>query len=203
MISILLADRHRLVGAALSAILSAEGDIDRVDLVSRGDDVVPACRRLAPGTVVVDSELSTACQQDAFAAIRAELPTTAVLVLTAQGSVSEMRRVMAAGCHGYLRKDIEPTQLVSAVRQVSAGHQAFDHELLVDAVSPRTAGLLPSARELAALRLVASGLSNKEIAKQMHLAPGTVRNYLSNVMTKTCARNRVDAIRIAREWAWI
>lgn len=203
MISILVADRHRLVGAALSAILAREPDVERVDLVTCTDDVVQTCRCLTPDIIVVDAELWVGDHQQAFATIRNELPCTSMLVLTAQGSVSEMRRVMHGGCHGYLRKDIDPTELLAAVRQVAAGHQVFDHELLMDAVSPRISGLLPSARELAALRLVAAGLSNKEIAKQLHLAPGTVRNYLSSVMTKTCARNRVDAIRIAREWAWI
>jgi two-component system response regulator DesR len=201
MVTVLIGDEHRLYSAAIEALLRQTSDLEVLGHANSGQQLQAMAARSCPDVTVVDSLLPGL--DAAIPGLRAVRPVTALLLLSGSGSAAELSQAMTWGAHGYLRKSNAPAELLAGVRDLAAGHQRFDPSLLADAMS--VPGMLsrPSARELSTLRLVAAGLSNKEIAGTLALSPGTVRNYVSAVIAKTNARNRVDAIRIAREYAWI
>jgi two-component system response regulator DesR len=121
--------------------------------------------------------------------------------VTNLGRTGNLRRALAAHVSGYLLKDAPPEQLARAIRNVAAGQRVIDPYL---AISAWEGGENPlSARELEVLRIAAGGAEPVEIATVMHLSVGTVRNYLTNIVTKMNSRNRLDAVRAAREAGWI
>jgi two-component system response regulator DesR len=203
MTTVLLADPHQLVASAIGTVLGLESDLDIVGIVSDGREVLPIARRTTPDLVLMDAAMPGLDSILVATELRTAFPALSVMLMTSTGSAIELQRAMGCGAHGYLRKNVTPSALVAAVRQVAAGQQIFDPGIVIDAVTRRNAAATPSARELMTLRLVAAGMSNKEVAAKLCLTPGTVRNYVSSVITKTNARNRVDAVRIAREFAWI
>ena len=202
-IKVVLADEHPLVSAGLCALLGAQPDIEVVATVFRGNDVVDTCRRTLPALAILDARLPGLDAISAAISVRIAIPATKVLILTPSGHPAELQVAMHAGVDGYLRKDVTPIALLDAVRRIAAGHQVLDPTVVRHAVSRRSDVIAPTASELRTLKMVAIGLSNKEIADVLCLSPGTVRNYVSSVIAKTNARNRVDAIRIARDLAWI
>jgi two-component system response regulator DesR len=121
--------------------------------------------------------------------------------VTNLGRAGNLRRALAAHVSGYLLKDAPPEQLAQAIRNVAAGQRVIDPYL---AISAWEGGNNPlSAREHEVLRIAAGGAEPAEIAALMHLSVGTVRNYLTNIVIKMNARNRVDAIRAAHEAGWL
>jgi two-component system response regulator DesR len=130
-----------------------------------------------------------------------KLPSCRTLILTNLGRAGTLRRALAAHVYGYMLKDAPPEQLARAIRSVAAGQRVIDPQL---AMSTWDGGQNPlSARETEVLRIAADGAEPDEIAVALHLSVGTVRNYLTNVVTKLNARNRVDAIRRAYEAGWL
>jgi two-component system response regulator DesR len=201
MVSVLIADQHRLYSAALEALLRLSDGMDVVGHASSGLELGTQAQSRRPAVVVVDIVLPGL--DAAIPLLQALRPAPAVLLLSGQGTIAELSQAMTWGAHGYLRKTNAPGELIEAIRTLAVGHQSFDPLLLSDVMTAPAALSRPSARELSTLLLIAAGLSNKEIASRLALSPGTVRNYVSAVILKTHARNRVDAIRIAREYAWI
>lgn len=202
-IRVVLADEHPLVSAGLCALLGSQSDIEVVGTVFSGNDVVGACRRALPAVAILDARLPGLDAISAAISIRIAIPATKVLILTPSGHPAELHAAMHAGVDGYLRKDVTPIALLDAIRRIVAGHQVLDPTAVLHAVSRRPDVMAPTASELRTLKMVANGLSNKEIADRLRLSHGTVRNYVSSLIAKTNARNRVDAIRIARDLAWI
>lgn len=202
-IRVLLADEHPLVSAALGVLLGTQSDIEVVGSVFTGNDVVDACRRALPTVAILDARLPGLEATCAATVIRDAMPATKVMILTSSGHPAELHGALRAGVAGYLRKDVTATALLDAIRRVAAGHQVLDPTVVMHAVSRRHDMVSPTASELRTLKMVANGLSNKEIADRLRLSPGTVRNYVSSLIAKTNARNRVDVIRIARDLAWI
>jgi two-component system response regulator DesR len=122
-------------------------------------------------------------------------------VLTGLGQPGNLLRALKAHVRGYLLKDAPPERLADAVRRVSRGERVLDPELVAAAVETGASPL--TGRETDVLRTAADGFTTDEIAERLHLSPATVRNYLSNAIEKAGAKNRVDAIRIAREAGWL
>jgi two-component system response regulator DesR len=197
MIRILLADDEHLVRGAIAALLGLEGDLEVVAQVGRGDEVEEAVRRHDPDVIVLDVEMPG---MDGLT-VAERLTGRAILILTSFGRPGYLRRALAAGVRGFIPKDAPAEQLAEAIRKVHAGGRYLDPELAALAM---TAGDCPlTQRERDALKLAAEGATVAEIAATIHLSEGTVRNYLSNAITKLGAGNRITAIRVAREMGWI
>jgi two-component system response regulator DesR len=200
-IGVLLADGHRLFRSALTALLDREADLVVVADAAWGDDALAQALSLRPAVAVLDLDLPGRPALDVAAAIQEGAPATRVLLLTAFARPADVARALAGGVDGVLLKDLPPDRLFGAIRVLAAGGQVYEPSLLVDAVRARTGG--PTPRELSVLRLVADGCSIADVARSLSLSQGTVRNHVSSVIARTGARNRVDAIRIARENGWL
>lgn len=203
MTGIVIIHSHQLFMVGLASLIDAQPDLEVIGQFGTGQEAMPTLAGGTPAVVIIDAALVSPDPMVLAKRIRTLTPQPAVLVLSASGSAAELQRVLSGGVQGYLCKSVSPQTFLMAIRQLAGGHQVFDHELVAQAVCRQVAALAPTARELSTLRLIAVGMSNKEIASALRLAPGTVRNYVSSVIIKANARNRVDAIRIAREYSWI
>ncbi|MFJ6217411.1 response regulator [Streptomyces sp. NPDC092296] len=198
---VLLADGHHLFRSGLSALLDRERDLTVVAETARGEDAVAEAARTRPSVAVVDLDVPGPGGPATAAQIRERAAGTAVLLLAALPRTVELQRALVGGVEGILLKDVPPGVLLSAVRELACGGRVYDPRLVMDAVRGRAG--TPTPRELAVLRHIAAGSTINEAAGAMRLSPGTVRNYVSSVIAKTEARNRCDAIRIARERGWL
>ncbi|MGR6921792.1 response regulator transcription factor [[Actinomadura] parvosata] len=201
MISVLLAEDMHMIRAALTALLRLEPDIEVVAEVTRGDEIVPEALRVRPDVAVVDIDLPVMDGITAAAMLRERLPSCRILVLTAMGQPGQVRRALAAGIEAFLVKDAPGDRLADSIRRTAAGLRVLDAELVSSAMEYGESPLTP--RESTVLKEAARGASAEEIAARLHLSPGTVRNYLTGAITKTGARNKIDAIRIAEDAGWL
>ncbi|WP_327265577.1 response regulator transcription factor [Streptomyces sp. NBC_01232] len=201
MIRILLAEDMHMLRGALAALLNLEADLEVVAEVARGDAVLPAALAHQPTVAVLDLDMPGADGLSAARDLAAALPDCRVLILTALGRPEALRSALAARVGGFMLKDAQPDQLAAAIRSVAAGEHVIDPKLAAAALTARTSPLTP--RESDVLRLAAGGAEIEEMADALHLSQGTVRNYLGAAVTKLDARNRLDAVRIAREQGWL
>lgn len=201
MIRVLLAEDMHMIRAALGALLRLEPDIEVAAEVTRGDEIVPAALRVRPDVAILDIDLPVIDGITASAELRERLPSCRVLVLTALGQPGQVRRALAAGIEAFLVKDAPGDRLADAVRRTAAGLRVLDTELVASAMEYGESPL--TQRETTVLGEAARGSSAEEIAARLHLSAGTVRNYLTSAITKTGARNKIDAIRIAQDAGWL
>ncbi|GGK50724.1 DNA-binding response regulator [Planomonospora parontospora subsp. parontospora] len=202
MIRVLLAEDQHVVRGALVALLGLEEDLEVVAAVESGDAVVPAALLHRPDVAVLDIDMPGALDGLAAAGeLRSRLPACRTLMLTAYGKPGHLRRALGARADGFLLKTAPPEELVAAIRAVAGGERVLDPSLAVTAWDLADNPLTP--READVLRLVAEGIDAAEIAGRLFLSAGTVRNYITAIVAKLNARNRVDAVRVAREAGWI
>jgi len=201
MIRILMADDQHLVRGALAALLNLEPDIDVVAEVARGDEIVEKARETRPDVAVLDVEMPGLDGLAAAAALRAEVPSCNVLIVTTFGRAGYLRRAMEAGALGFVVKDAPVEQLADAVRRVARGERVVDPTLAAATLAGGTSPL--TARERDALVAARDGATIADIAKRLFLSEGTVRNYLSSAIAKTGTRNRVEALRAAEDSGWL
>lgn len=189
-----------MVLGALAALLETETDIEVVALARDGREAIALVRDLRPDVLVTDIEMPHFTGLEVASEMtRLKLPTR-VVILTTFARGGYLRRALEAGASGYLLKDSPPDMLANAVRRASAGLRAVDPTLAAEAWSapdPLT------DRERQALRFAGEGKSSADIAAALNLSEGTVRNYLSEAMSKLGASTRVEAARIAREQGWL
>jgi two-component system, NarL family, response regulator DesR len=197
----LIAEQTSLIRAGLVAFLSCSDDIEVVAELQRGDQVVPASRALLPDVAVLAAALPGADGFAAARALHAELPSCYSLIMGDQRDPAGLRRAVAAHASGFVVRDAAPDFITEAVRRVATGRKVIDPDLAFAALNAAKNPL--TSRELDALRLAAQGATTAEIARDLCLSVGTVRNYLSRAIAKTDARNRVDAIRIAVGAGWL
>ncbi|NML61691.1 response regulator transcription factor [Massilia sp. RP-1-19] len=201
MIRILIAEDQALVLGALAALLRLEPDLDVVATAGNGRDAHELCKELAPDIVLTDIEMPHMTGLELAAALaELGLPTRVIIVTTFARS-GYLRRALAAGVRGYLLKDAPADTLAAAIRTVHGGGRAVAPELALEGWSGGQDPL--SERERQVLRLAGEGRSSAEIARQVHLSEGTVRNYLSEAISKLNAGNRVEAFRLARDAGWL
>ncbi|MER8070305.1 response regulator transcription factor [Streptomyces sp. NPDC094034] len=200
-IRILLAEDMNMVRGALVALLNLESDLKVVCELERGDLILPAALEHRPDVAIIDIDLPGIDGLTAAARLRESLPECRTLILTSLGRPGTLRRALSAHVSGYLLKDAPPQELATAVRRVVAGHRVIDAQLALSAWDGAESPL--TERETEVLRRAAEGSEAQEIARELHLSPGTVRNYLTTIVAKLNARNRVDAIRIAQEADWL
>ncbi|MDI5963907.1 response regulator transcription factor [Streptomyces sp. SL13] len=201
MIRVLLAEDQSMVREALAALLNLEDDMEVVVQVSGGDEVLEAARIHAVDVALLDIEMPGLSGIEAAARLRRELPGVKVVIVTTFGRPGYLRRAMEYGADAFLVKDAPAAQLADAVRRVLRGEKVIDPTLAAAALSEGADPLTPRERDV--LKAAAGGALNAEIARALRLSEGTVRNYLSTVIHKTGARNRSEAVRIAREKGWL
>jgi two-component system response regulator DesR len=201
MIRVLLAEDQAMVRGALSALLRLENDIEVVAEVARGDEVVPAALETTPDVALLDIEMPGGDGLQAAAALHEQLPSCRVLILTTFGRGGYLRRAMESGAVGFLLKDASAAELAVAVRRAMAGERVVDPELALAALSEGNNPL--TAREREVLGAGLNGASIADIAAQLFLSEGTIRNHLSIAIQKMGARNRIEAARLAEEKGWL
>ncbi|MFI6740447.1 response regulator transcription factor [Nonomuraea sp. NPDC050451] len=201
MIRVLLAEDMHMVRGALVALLELEPDIKVVAEAATGDEIVPLALEHAPDVAVIDVELPGVDGLTAAAELRRRLPRCRVLVVTSFGRPGNVRKAFAAQASGFVVKDAPPDRLADAIRRVAAGERVIDPQLAVAALEVVESPL--TERELDVLRRFAEGTELEEIARQLFLSLGTVRNYLTAIVTKLNARNRLHAVRIATDAGWL
>jgi two-component system, NarL family, response regulator DesR len=201
MIRVLVAEDQAMVRGALSALLSLERDMTVVAEVARGDDVVPAAQATQPDVALLDIEMPGGDGLRAAAALREHLPSCRVLMLTTFGRSGYLRRAMTSGAVGFLLKDAPATELAVAIRRAMAGERVVDPVLALATLSEGDNPLTQREREV--LRASLSGASIADIAAELYLSEGTVRNHLSVAIQKLGARNRIEAARLAEEKGWL
>ena len=200
MISVLLAEDQAMVRGARAALLKLEPDIDVVASVGDGDLAWRELGRLKPDVVVTDIEMPGLTGLELAQRIKDQGLPCKVVILTTFARPGYLRRALDAGASGYLLKDAPADRLAEALRKVHRGGRAVDPELAVEAWSEADP---LNDRERQVLRLAGEGLSAGEIATQLHLSQGTVRNYLSEVIGKLGVGNRIEAYRLARQKGWL
>jgi len=201
MIRIVLAEDQTLLLGALSALLKLEEDLDVVGTAKNGREALELCRSVKPDVLLTDIEMPLMTGLELAAALAAEQAGCKVVIVTTFARAGYLRRALDAGVRGYLLKDAPAETLAAAIRSVHAGGRAIAPELALESWN---AGEDPlSERERQVLRLAGEGKTSGEIAKLVHLSEGTVRNYLSEAISKLNAGNRVEAYRLAREAGWL
>lgn len=199
-IRVLLAEDQRMVLGALAALLELEDDIDVVGRAESGDEALRLAAEHGPDVVLTDIEMPGMSGLELAERLRTADPPPRVIILTTFARSGYLRRALEAGAAGYLLKDAPAANLAAAVRRVHAGMRAVDPELAAEAWS----GEDPlTDRERQVLRLAGEGLTSADISERLHLSEGTVRNYLSEAISKVGAANRVQAARRARERGWL
>ncbi|MGE5243305.1 MAG: response regulator transcription factor [Betaproteobacteria bacterium] len=200
MIRVLIAEDQAMVLGALAALLGTEADIEVVAQARNGRAALAETLAKAPDIVLTDIEMPEMSGLELAAALKAGGSAARVVILTTFARPGFLRRALDAGARGYLLKDAPADRLADAIRRVHGGARAIDPELALGAWTeddPLT------DRERQVLRLAADGLTGAEIAAALQLSEGTVRNYLSEAISKLGARNRVEAARLARGKGWL
>lgn len=200
-LNILLAEDVAMVRGALVALIETEPDLKVVAAIERGDEIVATVLAHQPDIAIIDIDLPGLDGLSAAAELHDVMPQCKVLILTNLGRAGTLRRALAAYVDGYMLKDAPPEQLATAIRNVVAGRRVIDPQLAVSTWDGAQNPLSPREHEV--LRRAAEGSGPAEIAAAMHLSAGTVRNYLTTIVTKLGARNRVDAIKTAYEAGWL
>jgi two-component system response regulator DesR len=200
-IRLLLADDQELVRTALCALLDLEDDFEVVASVGRGDQVAQAALAGRPDVALLDIEMPGLDGLAAAAVLATQVPTCRVVILTTFGRAGYLRRAMEAGAAGFVVKDAPAEILASTIRRVMSGERVIDPAL---AAFTLAAGESPlTSRERDVLIASRSGATVADIAAKLYLTEGTVRNYLSAAITKTAARNRSEALRVADDRGWL
>jgi two-component system response regulator DesR len=200
-IRLLLADDQALVRGAIASLLDLEPDLEVVAQVGRGDEVVDAARASGAEVALLDVEMPGLDGIGAARRLRTEYPSCRALIVTTFGRPGYVRLALEAGASGFVVKDTPSGQLADAVRRVAAGQRVIDPTLAAESLAAGPSPLSP--RETDVLIALRQGSSSSEVAAQLHLSEGTVRNHLSSAIGKTGARNATEAARIAAENGWL
>jgi len=199
-IRFLLAEDQGLVRGALAALLKLEPDLELVGEASDGEQAWRLLRDLQPDLLVTDIEMPGLTGLELAQRVQRHGLSTRVVIVTTFGRAGYLRRALDAGVSGYLLKDAPAERLADALRTVYRGGRAIDPDLAVEAwgeSDPLT------DRERQVLRLAGEGLGAQEIAEQLNLSHGTVRNYLSEAIGKLGVGNRIEAYRLAHQKGWL
>lgn len=201
MIRVLIAEDMHMIRGALVALLALEDDMRVVAELERGDEILAAALRTRPDVAVVDIDLPGLDGLTAAERLHEELPECRTVVLTGLSQPGNLLRALKAHVRGFIVKDAPAETLADGIRRVHAGQRVIDPDLVAAALETGSSPL--TAREADVLRAAESGLPTERIASTLALSPATVRNYLSNAISKVGANNRIDAIRISRNAGWL
>lgn len=199
-IRVVIAEDQAMVRGALAALLAIEGDIEIVGQAPNGREALDLVAQVMPDIVLTDIEMPEVTGLELAAELKRRHLPVRVVILTTFARAGYLRRALDAGVSGYLLKDAPAATLANAIRRIRAGARVIDPELAAEAwteADPLT------DRERQVLRYAGEGDSGAEIADRLSLSEGTVRNYLSEAISKLGASNRTEAARIARQKGWL
>ncbi|KFU77270.1 DNA-binding response regulator, NarL/FixJ family, contains REC and HTH domains [Amycolatopsis lurida] len=207
-VRVLIVDDQALFREALATLLEVQPEIDVVGEAANGEEAVRLCAELRPDVALMDLRMPVLDGIAATARLRAEQPDVRVLALTTFDDDEDVFAALRAGAVGYLLKDVSSTRLVEALVAAQRGESVLQPSVAakliarvarLPAEAPRPLATPLSERELEVVRLLADGRSNREIAKTLFLAEGTVKNLVTNVLSKLQVRDRTQAALRAKE----
>lgn len=202
MIRIVIADDEELIRGALVALLGLEPDLEVVADVADGAAAVTAARIHLPDVVLLDLEMPVLDGIEAARALSASASVSPhTVIVTRHARPGTLRRALAAGVRGFVPKSTPASRLAEIIRDVAAGERYIDAGLAAAALTEDESPLTP--READVLRCTRDGLATKQIARELSLAHGTVRNHLSSAIAKLHVDNRVAAAAVAWDRGWI
>ncbi|MEQ2525316.1 response regulator transcription factor [Robertmurraya yapensis] len=197
MIRIVIAEDQRMLLGALGSLLSLEHDMEVVGKASNGEEAIALVHELKPDICIMDIEMPGKSGLDAAEELKGQ--GCEVVILTTFSRTGYFQRALKAGVKGYLLKDSPSEELANSIRNVMSGRRVYAPELMDDMYAednPLT------DRELEVLELVADGRNTKEIAEELSIKTGTVRNYISTILDKLGVTNRIEAITHFKEKGW-
>ncbi|WP_102262938.1 response regulator transcription factor [Mesobacillus jeotgali] len=197
MIRIVIAEDQRMLLGALGSLLSLEDDMEVVGKASNGEEAVALAKKLRPDICVMDIEMPGKTGLEAAEELKEQ--GCKVIILTTFARSGYFQRALKAGVSGYLLKDSPSEELASSIRSVMGGRRVYAPELMDDVYSEENP---LTEREMEVLELVADGRNTKEIAGQLSITTGTVRNYISTILDKLQVTNRIEAITQSKEKGW-
>lgn len=200
MIRVLIAEDQAMLRGALAALLGLEGDIEVTAAVADGESAWRQLQRDTPDVLLTDIEMPGLTGLELAQRIQRHEMAVKVVIVTTFARAGFLRRALDAGVVGYLLKDAPVDKLAEALRSVQHGGRAIDPQLALEAWGEADP---LSDRERQVLRLAGEGMSAGDIAGQLHLSQGTVRNYLSEAIGKLGVGNRIEAARLARQKGWL
>ncbi|MGF9730847.1 response regulator transcription factor [Bacillus licheniformis] len=197
MIRLFIAEDQRMLLSALGSLLDLEEDMEQA---TNGEEALTAILKLEPDVCLMDIEMPVKSGLEVAEELAKQGAKTKIIILTTFARPGYFERAVKSNVHGYLLKDGEIDDLADAIRKCTKGKRTFSPELTFNAVretNPLT------EREQDILRLAYIGKTTKEISEELFLSSGTVRNYISEIMQKLDAKNRMEAARIAEGKGWI
>ena len=200
MIRIVIAEDQRILRGALGALLDFEEDMEVVGQAENGEEALKLICQLQPDICLLDIEMPLKSGLEVAADLKQRDTPCKVIMLTTFARPGYFERAVKAGVHGYLLKDGSVDDLAESIRRVMKGKHEFAPELIINTYhqdNPLT------QREQDLLKLAAEGKTSKEISTQLFLSEGTVRNYMSEALQKLEAKNKIEAITVAKEKGWI
>jgi two-component system response regulator DesR len=201
MIRVVLAEDQAMVLGALAALLELEPDIQVIARAANGRDALRSVEQMNPDVLVTDIEMPEMTGLEVASALKTSRPAVRTVILTTFARPGYLRRALDSGARGYLLKDRPAAELADAVRRVHRGLRVVDPGLATEAWSAEADPLTDRERQI--LQRAGEGRTSSEISAELRLSEGTVRNYLSEAISKLGAANRVDAARIARAKGWL
>ncbi|WP_078410398.1 response regulator transcription factor [Priestia abyssalis] len=197
MITIVIAEDQRMLLGALGSLVNLEEDMEVVGKASNGEEAVALVQQLKPDICIMDIEMPGKSGLEAAEELKGL--DCKVIILTTFARTGYFQRALKAGVKGYLLKDSPSEELASSIRSVMAGRRVYAPELMDDVYSEENP---LTEREKEVLELVADGKNTKEIADQLSIKTGTVRNYISAILDKLEVKNRIEAITQSKEKGW-
>lgn len=195
-IKVVIAEDQELVLGALSALIDLEEDFEVVGLATDGNSALSLVQKEQPDILLTDIEMPGLGGIELASTVSSRFKNTRIVIITAFARPGYLRRAQDAGARGYILKDSPPDRLISTLKRVHRGGKSIDPALAVDAwgeSDPLT------ERERQVLVLAESGLPSKLIARKLSIAPGTVRNHISEAIAKLGVSNRIEAVNVARQ----
>ena len=212
MIRLLIIDDHEMVREGLKAILTTESDFSIVGDAANAEQAFELIERLRPDVILLDIRLPGTSGIDVCRTVTERYPETAVIILTTFTDESLVAQCIQAGARGFIVKDIERFDLKRSIRAVARGEAAIDSKAAVAVLAQlRRASHVSneptpdplSSQQIVILRLVAQGLSSREIATQLYLSENTVKGYVQEILHRLGVKNRTEAVMVAVKQGWL
>jgi two-component system, NarL family, response regulator DevR len=212
MIRLLIIDDHEMVREGLKAILTTEPDFEIVGDAANAEQAFELIERLNPDVILLDIRLPDISGIEVCRKVTECYPTSAVIILTTFTDESLVEQCIQAGARGFIVKDIERFDLKRSIRAVARGEAAIDPKAAVAVLAQLRrkpqAKLEPSpealsSQQIVILRLVAQGLSSREIATQLYLSENTVKGYVQEILHRLGVKNRTEAVMVAVKQGWL
>ncbi len=212
MIRLLIVDDHEMVREGLKAMLVSEPDFSIVGDAASAEQALVLIERLRPDIALLDIRLPGTSGIEVCRTVTARYPETAVIILTTYTDDNLVAQAIQAGARGFILKDIERFDLKRSIRAVARGEAAIDPKAAVAVLAqlrkaPQATGeTVPeqhSSQQLVILRLVAQGLSSREIATQLYLSENTVKGYVQEILHRLGVKNRTEAVMVAVKQGWL